>query len=134
MNSALDIVGAREAERNASQLQQEAEQQLVKAARELAQAEHDYRVALAQEITKVHAAGTAWTACNVLAAGNPAVAALRFNRDLAAGFKEAADQAAWRHSADRRALGRLVDWSQRIDLRSGGMGEEETTSTIGAAR
>jgi hypothetical protein len=133
MTSALDIVGAREAERHASQQQQGSEREVIHRARELAAAERNYRMALAQKITSEHASGTAWTVCAELARGDQKVADLRFERDVAAGMKEAADQAAWRHSADRRALGRLVEWSQRIDLRSGGEGEQETSNRLGVA-
>lgn len=132
MSSALDIVGAREAERRASSNQQDAEQELIDAAGRLADAERAYRVELAKCMTRLHADGIAWTACRDMALGDERVAALRFERDLAKGVKEAADQAAYRLSADRRALGRLVEWSQRIDIRTGGVGEQP--ATVGAAR
>lgn len=124
MSSALDIVGAREAESEASRGQLKAEDQLVEAAGRLAEAERSYRVELAKCMTRLHADGIAWTACRDMALGDERVAELRFERDLAKGIKEAADQAAYRLSADRRALGRLVEWSQRIDIRTGGVGEQ----------
>lgn len=124
MSSPLDIVGAREAEHRASANQRDAEQQLIDASQDLAEAERAYRVELAKQMTALHGGGIAWTACRDIALGDERVADLRYRRDLAKGVKEAAEQAGWRLSADRRALGRLVEWSQRIDIRSGGVGEQ----------
>jgi hypothetical protein len=132
MNSALDIIGARQAERQATLNQQEAEQELIDSSRRLAEAERAYRVELAKAMTALHAGGIAWTACRDIALGDERVAELRFERDVAKGVKEAAEQAAYRLGADRRALGRLVDWSQRIDIRSGGVGEQPAALAGGA--
>jgi hypothetical protein len=41
-------------------------------------------------------------------------------RDVAAGVKEALEQAGFRLNADRRILERLVDWSMRRELAEGG--------------
>lgn len=128
MSSALDIVGARAAETEASDDQRRAESELIDAAGRLAEAERAYRVELAKCMTALHAGGIAWTACRDMALGDERVADLRYERDLAKGIKEAADQAAYRLSADRRALGRLVEWSQRIDIRTGGVGEQPATA------
>jgi len=85
----------------------------------LADAEHAYRVALASEIVRQHNDGVAWTVCQDLARGEPKVAGLRKARDLAAGVLGAAETAAWRHTADRRALDKLVHWSCARDLAEG---------------
>jgi hypothetical protein len=124
MSSALDIVGAREAEAKASRNQLTAEQELRDAWQAFGSAEQAYRVELAKRMTVLHKDGVAWTACRDLALGDERVATLRMERDLARGVREAAEQAAYRLGADRRALGRLVEWSQRIDIRTGGVGEQ----------
>ena len=123
MSEAFDIVGAREAEHAASALQLGSEAQIREAASDLAEAERAYRVELAKEITRLKADGVAWSSTADLARGEKKVADLKYGRDVKKGVYEAAQQAAYRHGADRRALGRLVDWSARIDLRS--MGETE---------
>jgi hypothetical protein len=124
MSNALDIVGAREAEHKASANQQAAEAQLRDAWADYGLAERAYRVELAKKMTQLHASGVAWTACRDLALGDERVAELRYERDVLRGVRESADQAAYRLGADRRALGRLVEWSQRIDIRTGGVGEQ----------
>ena len=115
----LDITEARAAARLASENQRHGEDMLREAYRASAQAEQSYRVALAKRITELHADGVAWTVCADLARGDQAVARLRFERDVAEGVKEAAQQAAWRHSADRRDVGRFTEWSMRRDLATG---------------
>lgn len=124
MSDALDIVGARQAEHKASANQQAAEEQLRDAWAEFGLAERAYRVELAKKMTQLHGTGVAWTACRDLALGDERVAELRYERDMQRGVREACEQAAYRLGADRRALGRLVEWSQRIDIRSGGVGEQ----------
>ena len=115
----FDEADARDAERTASSLQLGSEQALRDAFEKAAETERAYRRALAEAITRLHAAGSAWTACGDLARGDETVSQLRFERDIAEGVKEAAVQSAWRHSANRRALGRLVEWSARRDLSLG---------------
>lgn len=103
--------------RQASAAQRAAETLLRTTSKEYAEAERAYRVALAKEIVRQHAEeGVAWTVCQDLARGNPAVADLRMRRDIAEGVREATLQQAWRASADRRDLGQLVVWSMRRDL------------------
>jgi hypothetical protein len=82
-----------------------------------AEAEKAYRIALASEIVRQHAEEkVAWTACQDLARGAPAVANLRMLRDIAEGVREASQQQAWRAAADRKDLTQLVGWSMRRDL------------------
>lgn len=51
--------------------------------RQLATAERDYKIALRQEILRLHMAdGVAWTSCTELAHGEEKVADLRYKRDL----------------------------------------------------
>ncbi len=124
MSGPLDIVGARAAEHAASAAQIANETQLRDAAKQLAEAERAYRLELAKAITTIHAEGVAWSSTADLARGNEQVANLRYRRDVLSGVYDAAQQAAYRHGADRRALGRLIDWSARIDLRSNGETEQ----------
>lgn len=126
----FDEPGARDAERLATSLQAGAEKTLRDAYADVAEKERAYRKALAQAITKYHAAGTAWTACGDLARGDALVADLRYERDVAEGVREAAQQACYRLSADRRALGRLVEWNRGRDLASGGDGPEDAASGV----
>lgn len=116
----FDLSEAREAARMASSQQQASEQAVRDASKNLAEAERQYRMALAQKIVTLHAEGTAWTACQDVAKGDEKVARLRYDRDVKAGVLEAAQQAAWRHTADRKDLGRFIDWSQRRELAENG--------------
>lgn len=129
----LDITEARAAARQASENQRSGEELLREAFQKAARAEQAYRKALAVEITRVHAEGGAWTVCADLARGEDTVARLRYERDVALGVKEAAVQASWRHAADRRDVGRFIDWSARIDLASGGEQEQPSPGYLGAA-
>lgn len=134
MSGPLDLHEARDAEREAAALQRGAEAALREAFVNLAEKERAYRVALARRIAELHADGIAWTACGDLARGDEKVARLRMERDVAEGVKEAAVQAAWRHAADRRALGRLVEWSARRDAASGLEPEQPADVTFGGRR
>lgn len=104
---------ARAAVTKASSNALNAEEFLRQAYRDAAQKEETYRVALAKQILVMHGEGVAWTVCQDLARGDKHVAHLRLERDIAEGVKEAAQAALWRISADRKDLGRLVEWSMR---------------------
>lgn len=108
---------AREAARLASAQQAGAEGELRERSKDLAEAERSYRMALAKERMRLHAEDkVAWTATDDLARGSEHVASLRYRRDVAKGVYEAAAAALWRHTADRRDVGRFVEWSARRDL------------------
>lgn len=116
-NTAYDFDGARSAATAASRAQAGAEDFMVECARNAAQAEERYRVALAAEIVRQHSEqGVAWSVAPDLARGDKRVAALKRDRDIAEGVREAAVQAAWRRAADRRDTSRFIDWSMRRDL------------------
>lgn len=85
-------------------------------AKAFAEAEEKYRIALATEIVAQHESGVAWSVAPDLARGDKHVAELRRKRDIAEGMKDAALQALWRLAADRRDLGRFIDWSARVDV------------------
>jgi len=109
-----DFEQARRAVTTASQNMKAAEDFTRKAFENAASAERAYRVALAQKIVELHADGAAWTVCQDLARGDKTVAGLRYLRDVAEGVKEAAQTSTWRHTADRKDLSKLVDWSMRV--------------------
>jgi hypothetical protein len=115
-----DFQAAREAAAAASRAQLDAERHLKDAARDFAEKEERYRVALAKEIVRQHADdGVAWTVAPDLARGDVTVARLRRERDIAEGVREAMQQAAWRRAADRKDTQRFVDWSMRRELAEG---------------
>lgn len=84
--------------------------------RTYAEAEERYRKELAVEIVKVHQDGIAWSTAPDIARGDPDVARLRMERDVAEGVKEAMVQAAWRRNADRKDAQRFADWSMRREI------------------
>jgi hypothetical protein len=112
------IEDAREAAHKASEQQRGVENAIRDASRGLADAERQYRLALTTRILHLHAQDSvAWTACEAIARGEPKVADLRYKRDVARGVLEASQQQAFTYGADRRDLHRLIEWSQRRDLR-----------------
>lgn len=116
--SPFEILDAREAAHRASEQQRAVEDRIRTASRDLAETERQYRLALTTKILELHAQdGVAWTACDVIARGEKNVAELRYKRDVAKGVLEAAQQQAYTYAADRRDLHRLIEWSQRRDLR-----------------
>ena len=96
--------------------------------------EYGLRSTRARFKTQTAPDGTAWTACGDLARGDENVARLRMERDVAEGVKEAAMQASWRRAADRKDIGRLIEWSARRDLAAGLDPEDAATGTVFGAR
>jgi hypothetical protein len=119
MTGPWTIDQARAACREATRNQEAAEDNLLNASREFAEAEEAYRKAFALEIVKQHNEGAAWTVAPDLARGEPHVAKLRRERDIAEGVREALSQAAWRHTANRKDAQRFSDWSARRELAEG---------------
>lgn len=107
---------ARAAAHQASANQRAGEDFVKEAHKQWAQAEKSYRIKLAETIIALHGEGVAWSQCGDLARGDPSVAELKFRRDVQEGVKEAAVQAAWRNSADRRDVEAFTDWSKRREL------------------
>jgi hypothetical protein len=103
----------------ASRRQKAAEESLAEAAREFAKAEEAYRLKLAEAIIEIHAEGVAWTVAPDVARGRKDVAALRRDRDIKEGVREAFQQAAWRRGADRKDAQRFADWSMRREIAEG---------------
>jgi hypothetical protein len=110
---------AREHARAASQAQIQAEEFVKHAAKDLALKEEAYRKALAERIVELRAEGNAATLCADLARGDVKVARLRRDRDIAEGVRDAAVQASWRRSADRRDTQSFLAWSMRRELAEG---------------
>lgn len=110
----FDFAEAIGAAHRASGAQKQAEQDRRDAVRDLAEKERTYRVALAKRIVEVHADGAAWTVAQDLARGDRQVADLRYERDVAQGVVDAAEQRAWRHTADRRDMTEFVTWSRIV--------------------
>jgi hypothetical protein len=102
------------ASRRAKEGQEAAEAERRDTSERLASAEMAYRLALAKEITRQHADGVAWTVCQDLARGDERVAALRYERDVARGVLDAAEQRAWRHTADRKDVTEFLQWSRIV--------------------
>lgn len=109
----FDFIAAVAESRAASEAQHNAERHFAQKGREWAEAERAYREALAQAITRLKAEGTASTVAADIARGDKHVAKLRFDRDLAEALKDAAGQSIWRHTAGRKELEQLLDWSKR---------------------
>ncbi len=127
-----DFSAALDASKDASSTQRKAEQWLIDTSKELAAAEKAYRLALARRIMELHAEGVAWSSTADLARGDSTVAVLRYGRDVKAGVREAAQQAAWRAAADRKDANLFAGWSMRADLRD--EQEPAATSVIGGRR
>lgn len=105
------------AARDAAELEQRRiEGEIHEAYKNHARAQRVYAVALARHMLELKQAGMAITACEVVAKGDPRIAKLREERDIAEGLKETAKHAAWRANADRRDTTSLLDWSARRDL------------------
>lgn len=123
-----DFPDAVAAARRAAEAQKAGEQAVRDASSDLAEAERLYRVALARQIVQAHADGAAWTVAQDLARGHGPVADLRYHRDIAKGVLDAAEQRAWRHTADRKDTLEFIQWSRRRDLAEGyGDNERQTT-------
>jgi hypothetical protein len=115
-NRPWDFDEARAACRKASQMQERAENALRESFVDAAHAQESYRQALAEKIVELRADGLPATICQDLAKGNEYVSELRREWDIAEGVKEAMQQAAWRHTADRKDAQRFADWSQRREM------------------
>jgi hypothetical protein len=109
-----DFAEAISATQRAAKAQKGAEQARRDAARDLAGKEHAYRLALAKKILEAHADGVAWTVAQDIARGDDRVAQLRYERDVAKGVLDAAEQRAWRHTADRKDMTEFIQWSRMV--------------------
>lgn len=112
--SPWDFPQAQEASREAQRLQIQAEQVYTAANDDLAAKERSYKVALAQEITRLHADGTAWTTAEELARGSSHIADLRYARDLAKGVMKGAESSLWRHAGNRKDTLAFIEWSRSV--------------------
>lgn len=127
-----DFAEARAQANAASVRTQQAEDFFKQCAREYAQKEAAYRQALAEKIVELRAAGQPTTLAGDLARGDKAVSHLKRERDIAEGMKDASLQSLWRLAADRRDLGRFIDWSMRAAFRDESPREQDFEPAIGA--
>lgn len=115
-----DFDGAKAAIEAATIEQERLEERIREVYREAAEADERFRVALARTMLELRDSGvTSWSACETLARGKAENAQLRREKEVAEGLKEAVSQAAFRVSADRRDLSKLIDWSSRVAMASG---------------
>jgi 3-deoxy-D-arabino-heptulosonate 7-phosphate (DAHP) synthase len=114
-----DFATAQKAQERASDRQRQAEQFIIDTWKAHAEAERAYREALSTRIVQLKADGVAATVCRDIARGEKAIAALKVKSLIAEGVREAASQAAWRTSQDRKAQQTFLEWSMRRDLAEG---------------
>lgn len=107
---------ARDANASAAALQRGSETAIKDAYRAAGEAENAYRKAYAEALVRERATGCAVPVAEANAKADPTVCKLRLERDVAEGVKKAAEQEAWRRSADRRAAEGFMDWSMRREL------------------
>lgn len=112
-----DFGEAVEATNAAKAAQKSAEENLKTAWRDFGAKRKAYQLKLATKIVELKAAGNAATLALDLAKGDPEVARLRYEKDVAEGVKEAALSALWRHSGDRKDLREFIQWSKTVDIR-----------------
>lgn len=127
----LEIEDARQAAHRASELQREVEDDMRAAGRKLAEAKREHYKARTLRILKLKAEGMAITACATVAKGMDDIADLGFARDMAQVEYDAVAQQAFRRGADRKDVGRLLDWSMARDLRADTEPPAERMRTFG---
>ena len=91
------------------QLLDSALRQVGKRGRDYAQAEHDYRIALAQKIAIERDKGTPVTIISDVCRGNPEIAKAKFNRDVAEITYKAALEACNVYKLQLRLLENQID-------------------------
>lgn len=120
MTEPFDFARAHLVHEDASHEQERAEQEKSEKSWAYAQAEEEYRKALALEMWRLRREeGVAWSSLGDLARGEPKVAELKRKRDEAEGDLTIANHACYRRAADRRDTERFIDWSMRRDLAEG---------------
>jgi hypothetical protein len=131
LDDVLDEKDARSAARKASTVGALAEQEYIRATGALADAEREYRRALAAEVVRLHSTGVAWTVCSDLARGDTNVSELRHARDVAKGVVDVGKQRGFRLAADRRSLDALTEWSMKQTLSLSPPAQEPTHAPFG---
>lgn len=124
MTEAWDFEQALTASRRGKEGQEAAEGDRKEAVEVHARAERAYRQALAAKIVEEVAHGAAWTVARDIAKGDKHVAQLQYERNVADGMKDIAEQRAWRHTADRKDIQDLIEWSRIVAP----LGEQRETS------
>lgn len=111
---AWDFHTALSASRKGKEGQEAAEKARGDATEAYALAERLYRMALSKRIVELIAEGKPATVARDLARGESPVADLGYERDVAEGVRDIAEQRAWRHTADRRDIQEFVQWSRIV--------------------
>lgn len=111
-----DIDEAVEKAHAGAALQRQSEADVRDAYKAYAEADENYRKALARKIVELRASGASIVLSRDLARGDEEIAMLKRVAVIAEGVKEAAHQASWRRSADRRDIERFSEWSMRRNL------------------
>lgn len=115
----LQIEDARDAAYRASELQRDLEDTMRRAGKRLASLERAYRRALSVRMWELHNEhSVGWSTCYDLARGEEPIPTLRKKRDDAQSELDVLQQQAFRRGADRKDVGRLLDWSMARDLRT----------------
>ena len=104
---------------DAASAQEDAEQRVKDAYRDFADKQRKYKVALKKAMLRFKGEGFAISTCRDLARGDDHVALLAYERDLAEGNREAAVDAMWRHTANRKDAQRFAQWGERRELAEG---------------
>lgn len=112
------------ANREAAALQAGSETAIKDAFRAAGEAENAYRQAHAEALVRARASGDPVSVCEAVAKADPRVCELRLARDVAEGVKKAAEQEAWRRSADRRIAEGFLNWSMRRELSEHGQPDD----------
>ncbi|CAB4171808.1 hypothetical protein UFOVP1346_37 [uncultured Caudovirales phage] len=105
---------AKDAARRSSLAQSLAEDEFKRSSEAASQAEAAYRMELGKEITRLRADGNSVTLVPDLARGAERIAQLKLERDVCLGVLDAAKQALWRHTADRRDVQSFISWSLQV--------------------
>lgn len=89
--------------------------ELPRRGRDVARAEHDYRVAMAQEILRLRESGYPVTVIGDLVRGNGRIARLRLERDIALSIYEAAQETirVWKLEANLTEAQMQREWTKR---------------------
>lgn len=131
---AWDFHQAKEASRRGKVGQEEAENARKEAVEAAATAEETYRKAVSRRITVLIAEGKAATAARDIARGEPEIAHLAYLRDVSQGMKEISEQRAWRHTADRKDIQELIEWSRVVAPLGQGPEPADLAQPIGGRR
>lgn len=111
---AYDFFECVDASRKGKEGQEAAEKDRKVATEAFALAKRCYEVELAKKIVGLIAEGKPATVAKDLARGDSRIANLGYELSVAEGVKDIAEQRAWRHTADRKDIQNLTEWSMKV--------------------